>query len=92
LLLHRYPTPRDKQDLSDKTGLSLTQISNWFKNRRQRDRLPNDEDAGAGPSGYTDTQTGQLDRYHTGHVGVYHYRLKAAAAAAAGVYTTDYSQ
>jgi len=33
-----YPTPRDKRDLSTATGLSTTQVSNWFKNRRQRDR------------------------------------------------------
>jgi len=33
-----YPTPRDKRDLSAATGLSTTQVSNWFKNRRQRDR------------------------------------------------------
>lgn len=33
-----YPTPCDKRDLSAVTGLSTTQVSNWFKNRRQRDR------------------------------------------------------
>lgn len=33
----RYPTPEEKKDLSEKTGLTLTQVSNWFKNRRQRD-------------------------------------------------------
>jgi len=33
-----YPTPRDKRDLAAATGLSTTQVSNWFKNRRQRDR------------------------------------------------------
>lgn len=36
----RYPTPEEKRDLAKKTGLSLTQVSNWFKNRRQRDRTP----------------------------------------------------
>lgn len=35
-----YPSPEDKQVLAEKTGLSLTQISNWFKNTRQRDKLP----------------------------------------------------
>ena len=33
-----YPSPRDKRDLADVTGLTTTQVSNWFKNRRQRDR------------------------------------------------------
>ncbi|XP_060781145.1 homeobox protein SIX1-like isoform X2 [Neoarius graeffei] len=33
-----YPSPREKRQLADATGLSNTQVSNWFKNRRQRDR------------------------------------------------------
>ncbi|XP_066535641.1 homeobox protein six1-like [Hoplias malabaricus] len=33
-----YPSPRDKRELAHATGLSATQVSNWFKNRRQRDR------------------------------------------------------
>ncbi|XP_043461386.1 homeobox protein SIX6-like [Leptopilina heterotoma] len=37
---NRYPTPDEKKTLSKKTGLTLTQVSNWFKNRRQRDRTP----------------------------------------------------
>lgn len=37
---NRYPTPDEKKVLSSKTGLTLTQVSNWFKNRRQRDRTP----------------------------------------------------
>ncbi|XP_007532284.2 homeobox protein SIX5 isoform X1 [Erinaceus europaeus] len=35
---NRYPTPDEKRRLAALTGLSLTQVSNWFKNRRQRDR------------------------------------------------------
>ncbi|XP_013777177.2 homeobox protein SIX1-like [Limulus polyphemus] len=35
---NRYPTPDEKRLLAKKTGLTLTQVSNWFKNRRQRDR------------------------------------------------------
>jgi homeobox protein SIX4 len=35
---NRYPTPDEKRALAKKTGLTLTQVSNWFKNRRQRDR------------------------------------------------------
>ncbi|XP_023216315.1 homeobox protein SIX6-like [Centruroides vittatus] len=37
---NRYPTPDEKRNLASKTGLTLTQVSNWFKNRRQRDRTP----------------------------------------------------
>ncbi|KAI3386081.1 hypothetical protein SNEBB_001049 [Seison nebaliae] len=33
-----YPSPREKRELANVTGLSATQVSNWFKNRRQRDR------------------------------------------------------
>lgn len=33
-----YPSPREKKELSELTGLTTTQVSNWFKNRRQRDR------------------------------------------------------
>jgi hypothetical protein len=32
-----YPSPREKRELAEITGLT-TQVSNWFKNRRQRDR------------------------------------------------------
>ncbi|XKL66400.1 hypothetical protein PGB90_009820 [Kerria lacca] len=37
---NKYPTPDEKKNLSKRTGLTLTQVSNWFKNRRQRDRTP----------------------------------------------------
>lgn len=35
---NRYPTAEDKQVLAVKTGLNVTQINNWYKNRRQRDK------------------------------------------------------
>jgi len=35
---NHYPTPQDKRQLASMTGLTTTQVSNWFKNRRQRDR------------------------------------------------------
>jgi homeobox protein SIX4 len=38
--LNKYPTPDEKKILTKKTSLTLTQVSNWFKNRRQRDRVP----------------------------------------------------
>ncbi|KAG8253454.1 Homeobox protein six4 [Homalodisca vitripennis] len=37
---NRYPTPDEKKCLAATTGLTMTQVSNWFKNRRQRDRTP----------------------------------------------------
>ena len=33
-----YPSPRQKRHLAEMTGLTSVQVSNWFKNRRQRDR------------------------------------------------------
>ena len=33
-----YPSPREKRELAEATGLTTTHVSNWFKNRRQRDR------------------------------------------------------
>ncbi|CAM4645080.1 unnamed protein product [Lepidochelys olivacea] len=33
-----YPNPSCKRHLAHATGLTPTQVGNWFKNRRQRDR------------------------------------------------------
>ncbi|CAH8472820.1 unnamed protein product [Heterobilharzia americana] len=33
-----YPSPAKKRELANATGLTATQVGNWFKNRRQRDR------------------------------------------------------
>ncbi|BFZ11499.1 hypothetical protein BsWGS_14538 [Bradybaena similaris] len=33
-----YPNPSKKRELAQSTGLTPTQVGNWFKNRRQRDR------------------------------------------------------
>lgn len=35
---NKYPSSEEKRLLADQTGLSFVQISNWFKNRRQRDK------------------------------------------------------
>ncbi|KAJ8280768.1 hypothetical protein GJAV_G00058760 [Gymnothorax javanicus] len=40
----RYPSPGQKRQLAVATGLSPTQVSNWFKNRRQRDRANQSRD------------------------------------------------
>ncbi|XP_061098878.1 homeobox protein SIX4-like [Conger conger] len=37
---NKYPSPVEKRNLVKITGLSLMQISNWFKNKRQRDKNP----------------------------------------------------
>ncbi|XP_072346026.1 homeobox protein SIX1-like [Scyliorhinus torazame] len=39
-----YPSPREKRELAEGTGLTTTQVSNWFKNRRQRDRASETKD------------------------------------------------
>lgn len=39
-----YPSPREKRELAEGTGLTTTQVSNWFKNRRQRDRASDSTD------------------------------------------------
>lgn len=46
----KYPSPEEKKELADKTGLNLTQVSNWFKNRRQRDRQPEEGSSQRNPS------------------------------------------
>ena len=33
-----YPNPAKKREMAHATGLTPTQVGNWFKNRRQRDR------------------------------------------------------
>ena len=40
---NRYPTPHEKRLIAKQTGLTLKQVSNWFKNRRQRDRIPSNK-------------------------------------------------
>ncbi|XP_055327704.1 homeobox protein SIX1-like [Paramacrobiotus metropolitanus] len=45
-----YPSPRDKRELAEITGLTTTQVSNWFKNRRQRDRAANEKDGRSSPN------------------------------------------
>lgn len=37
-LQDQYPNPTKKRELAHATGLTPTQVGNWFKNRRQRDR------------------------------------------------------
>ncbi|KAF7256716.1 hypothetical protein EG68_06321 [Paragonimus skrjabini miyazakii] len=37
---NKYPSPTEKYGLAKHTGLTFTQVSNWFKNHRQRERTP----------------------------------------------------
>ncbi|XP_070806348.1 homeobox protein six1b-like [Pituophis catenifer annectens] len=46
-----YPSPREKRELAEATGLTTTQVSNWFKNRRQRDRAAETKERENGEGG-----------------------------------------
>ncbi|XP_022076754.2 SIX homeobox 9 [Acanthochromis polyacanthus] len=48
-----YPSTREKRELAAATGLTATQVSNWFKNRRQRDRATD----GTGSEAYRSSDT-----------------------------------
>uniref|UniRef100_A0A8B9Q0X4 SIX homeobox 4 n=1 Tax=Apteryx owenii TaxID=8824 RepID=A0A8B9Q0X4_APTOW len=62
---NRYPSPAEKRNLAKITGLSLTQVSNWFKNRRQRDRNPSEtqskSESDGNPSTEDESSKGQED-------------------------------
>ncbi|XP_023558840.1 homeobox protein SIX4 isoform X3 [Octodon degus] len=53
---NRYPSPAEKRHLAKITGLSLTQVSNWFKNRRQRDRNPSETQSKSESDGNPSTE------------------------------------
>ncbi|XP_026795286.3 homeobox protein SIX4a [Pangasianodon hypophthalmus] len=58
---NRYPSPADKRNLAKVTGLSLTQVSNWFKNRRQRDRNPSKSESDGNHSTEDESSKGRED-------------------------------
>ncbi|KAK3554467.1 hypothetical protein QTP70_023487 [Hemibagrus guttatus] len=58
---NRYPSPADKRSLAKVTGLSLTQVSNWFKNRRQRDRNPSKSESDGNHSTEDERSKGHED-------------------------------
>lgn len=68
---NRYPTPDEKKNLTKVTGLSLTQVSNWFKNRRQRDRTPSGTHSKRQEPHHTDVS------FHT-HGSVFGFQLSSA--------------
>ncbi|XP_003228096.2 homeobox protein SIX2-like [Anolis carolinensis] len=47
-----YPSPREKRELAEATGLTTTQVSNWFKNRRQRDRAAETKERESSEGGF----------------------------------------
>ncbi|XP_062555704.1 homeobox protein SIX1 [Armigeres subalbatus] len=52
-----YPSPREKRELAEATGLTTTQVSNWFKNRRQRDRAAEHKDTGESDKQHLDSSS-----------------------------------
>ncbi|KAI6222857.1 Protein sine oculis [Aphelenchoides fujianensis] len=66
-----YPSPKEKKELADKTNLTVTQVSNWFKNRRQRDR------AAGSKEGFPN---GGMPNYASSEEGDHPLGLLAAAA------------
>merc|ERR550532_247540 len=52
-----YPNPSKKRELAQATGLTPTQVGNWFKNRRQRDRAAAAKNRGQG-YGFGDDKSG----------------------------------
>ncbi|KAK4474143.1 hypothetical protein MN116_003445 [Schistosoma mekongi] len=75
-----YPSPSKKRELANATGLTPTQVGNWFKNRRQRDRaaaaknqhLENSDSDGEPDNEISSDDTNKKDnnddrRRHTSH-------------------------
>ncbi|KAK0410246.1 hypothetical protein QR680_005024 [Steinernema hermaphroditum] len=58
---NQYPSPKEKKELAGKTQLTVTQVSNWFKNRRQRDRAAESRDKGSGGDTKGDSDSSDYD-------------------------------
>ncbi|KAL1789451.1 homeobox protein SIX4 [Sigmodon hispidus] len=74
---NRYPSPAEKRHLAKITGLSLTQVSNWFKNRRQRDRNPSETQSKSESDGNPSTE----DESSKGHEDLSPHPLSGASDA-----------
>eukprot|EP00117_Sycon_ciliatum_P026120 scpid45873/ scgid21515/ Homeobox protein SIX1; Sine oculis homeobox homolog 1 &gt; Homeobox protein SIX1; Sine oculis homeobox homolog 1 len=78
-----YPSPQQKKDLARDTGLTITQVSNWFKNRRQRDRAAEGrQDGGSGDDGREDLDDDEQTGMHS---------LDQATSSMDEMYTADSS-
>lgn len=60
-----YPSPREKRELAEGTGLTTTQVSNWFKNRRQRDRASETKDRDRDPHCSQSSQESNMGSPHS---------------------------
>lgn len=67
-LQDQYPNPQKKRELALATGLTPTQVGNWFKNRRQRDR------AATAKSGHFRSN----HHHHHHHIPHHHHHQTAA--------------
>ncbi|XP_010845961.1 PREDICTED: homeobox protein SIX4 isoform X3 [Bison bison bison] len=72
---NRYPSPAEKRHLAKITGLSLTQVSNWFKNRRQRDRNPSETQSKSESDGNPSTE----DESSKGHEDLSPHQLSGSS-------------
>ncbi|CAJ1085967.1 SIX homeobox 7 [Xyrichtys novacula] len=68
-----YPNPSRKRHLAQATGLTPTQVGNWFKNRRQRDRAASaknrlQQDPSLLPSESSPDGSHQERRHHHPHM------------------------
>jgi len=57
-----YPNPTKKRELAQATGLTPTQVGNWFKNRRQRDRAAAAKNRMQGHGGHCNYSSGSSKR------------------------------
>uniref|UniRef100_A0AC34QFU6 Homeobox domain-containing protein n=1 Tax=Panagrolaimus sp. JU765 TaxID=591449 RepID=A0AC34QFU6_9BILA len=63
-----YPSPKEKKELAERTNLTVTQVSNWFKNRRQRDRAAGCREKDGSKSEFESSDEDDLNLMHQ-HVG-----------------------
>uniref|UniRef100_A0A8R1E1F7 Homeobox domain-containing protein n=1 Tax=Caenorhabditis japonica TaxID=281687 RepID=A0A8R1E1F7_CAEJA len=68
--VNRYPSPEEKKHISKVTGLKTLQISNWFKNRRQRDK-PDTSSKGS-PHSSSSSPTNDFDPMSTYNMNIFY--------------------
>lgn len=81
-----YPSPREKRELAEMTDLTVTQVSNWFKNRRQRERAAEAKGTTLRDAEHDmSPEPGQMDE-HNHHHHRHPWAMLDAHAAHAGAY------